>query len=55
MYLQISNRNIDIVESKLNAVSLKCKDFRIIVFDMPYIEQATSVAASIKSLIMTGI
>jgi len=42
------------VERKLNSITLKCKDFRIIVFDMPYIEQATSVAASIESLIMTG-
>ncbi|XP_001948155.2 myotubularin-related protein 9 [Acyrthosiphon pisum] len=51
--LWILNRNIDIVEKKLNTITLKCKDFRIIVFDMPYIEQATSVAASIESLIMT--
>ncbi|XP_025419858.1 myotubularin-related protein 9 isoform X3 [Sipha flava] len=51
--LWILNHNIDIVERKLNTITLKCKDFRIIVFDMPYIEQAASVAASIESLIMT--
>ncbi|XP_050443434.1 myotubularin-related protein 9 isoform X2 [Adelges cooleyi] len=51
--LWILNRNIDIIERKLNSVTLKCKDFRIIVFDMPYIEQAASVAASIESLMLT--
>lgn len=42
------------MERKLNTVTLKCKDFRIIVFDMSYIEQASEVASSIESLIMTG-
>lgn len=42
------------VEKKLNTVTLKCKDLRIIVFDMPYIEQASSMAATIEALIMTG-